>query len=48
MLAKAAAAVVPGGAGLGSTAEGTSLGVFADAVIDVKAAVIVSGDGVGL
>lgn len=41
MLAKAAAAVVPGGAG-------GSLVVFADAVIDVKAAVIVRGYGVGL
>lgn len=43
MLAKA-----PGGAGLRSAAEGGSLVVFADAVIDVKAAVIVSGYGVGL
>lgn len=48
MLAKAAAAVVPGGAGVSSTAGGGSLVVFADAVIDVKAAVIVSGYGVGV
>lgn len=48
MLAKAAAAVVSGGAGVSSTGEGGSLVVFADAVIDVKAAVIVSGYGVGV
>lgn len=48
MLAKAAAAVVPGGAGVSSMAGGGSLVVFADAVIDVKAAVIVSGYGVGV
>lgn len=43
MLAKAAAAVVSGGAEVISTGVGGSLVVFADAVIDVKAAVIVSG-----
>lgn len=48
MFAKAAAAVVSGGAGVTSTGEGGSLVVFADAVIDVKAAVIVSGYGVGV
>lgn len=46
MLAKAAAAVVLGGAEVFSTGVGGSLVVFADAVIDVKAAVIVSGYGV--
>lgn len=46
MLAKAAAAVVSGGAEVLSTGAGGSLVAFADAVIDVKAAVIVSGYGV--
>lgn len=46
MLAKATAAVVSGGAEVFSVRVGGSLVVFADAVIDVKAAVIVSGYGV--
>lgn len=46
MLAKAAAAVLSGGAEGFSTGAGGSLVAFADAVIDVKAAVIVSGYGV--
>jgi len=46
MLAKAAAAVVSEGAEVFSTRVGGSLVAFADAVIDVKAAVIVSGYGV--
>lgn len=43
MLAKATAAVVSGGAEVFSVRVGGSLVAFADAVIDVKAAVIVSG-----